>query len=62
MFVKPKFVNEELTARAWERDAAPESPIMFEPKFKLVKEELTARALERDPARLFCLNLSFKFK
>ena len=49
--VKSNLVMEELTARAWERDAAPDVPIKFLLKSKLVKEELTARAWERDAAR-----------
>ena len=40
---KFKLVKEELVARAWEREVAPESPILFTLKFKLVKEELAAR-------------------
>ena len=39
-----------MTARAWEREVAPEAPILFPFKFKLVKEELTARAWEREVA------------
>ena len=45
-----KLVKEKLTARAWERDAAPGSPIPFSFKSKLVKEEFTARAWERNAA------------
>ena len=48
--LKSKLVKEELVARAWEREIAPESPIMFKHKFKLVKEELVARAWEREAA------------
>ena len=39
-----------MTARPWEREVAPESPIQVSLKFKLVTEELTARAWEREVA------------
>ena len=39
-----------MVAGAWEREVAPEAPILFERKFKLVKEELTARNSEREIA------------
>ena len=42
--LKSSLVKEELTATAWERDAAPESPMLFPLKFSLVKEELSARS------------------
>ena len=35
--LKSKSVNDELTARAWERDAAPEGPILFALKTQLVR-------------------------
>ena len=47
---KSKFAKEELTARAWKREVAPESPIRFNLKFKLVTEELAERTLEREAA------------
>ena len=42
--------KEELSARAWERDAAPESPMLLELKSSLVKDELTATAWDRGAA------------
>ena len=39
-----------MVARAWEREVAPKSPIIFLLEFKLVKEELTERTLERAAA------------
>ena len=47
---KFKLVKEELVARAWEREAAPESPIKFSLKPKYAKDELAARASEREAA------------
>ena len=59
--LKSKFLK-ELTARAWERDAAPEGPILFLLKSKFVKEELTARAWERDAAPESPILFLLKFK
>ena len=59
---KSKLVKEELTARAWEGEAAPESPILFIIKFKLVKEELVARAWEREAAPESPIMFQRKFK
>ena len=57
--LKSSLVKEELTERAWERNAAPDSPIWLQLKSKLVKEELTARNWERgstpEPKILFLL-------
>ena len=47
---KYEIVKEGLTARAWEREAAPETPIKFSLKSKLIKEELASRAWEREAA------------
>ena len=61
LLLKSTLVKEELTARAWERDTAPETSIKVVLKFKLVKEELTARAWERDAAPELSIRLSLKF-
>lgn len=47
---KLNWVKEVLTVRAWEREAAPKSPILFQSRFNWVNLVLTERAWEREAA------------
>ena len=48
---KFKMVGEEFAVRArWQREEAPVSPILFEPRSKSIREEIAVRALEREKA------------
>ena len=52
--------------RAWDRDSAPVSPILFLLKFKLVREEFTVRDWEKNSAPvsqiLFNLNSNLSMR